>query len=111
ALSSFVAVHRQSSPVPSSLSLHDVLPTWATTSRYRHPVAARLHGGLAPAAGNPDNAQKPAGDIPRPAFSVCGTFRPVRPPPVPSDRKSTRLNSSHVKISYAVFCLQKKKTI
>src|SRR5690606_40243347 len=28
---------------------------------------------------------------------------------LPSDRKSTRLNSSHVKISYAVFCLKKKK--
>src|SRR5690606_40931531 len=28
---------------------------------------------------------------------------------VPGDRKSTRLNSSHVKISYAVFCLKKKK--
>src|SRR5690606_41414141 len=27
----------------------------------------------------------------------------------PIDRKSTRLNSSHVKISYAVFCLKKKK--
>src|SRR5436309_6196804 len=27
------------------------------------------------------------------------------------DRKSTRLNSSHVKISYAVFCLKKKKKI
>src|SRR5690606_2013802 len=27
------------------------------------------------------------------------------------DRKSTRLNSSHVKISYAVFCLKKKKSI
>src|SRR5690606_41828883 len=27
-----------------------------------------------------------------------------------SDRKSTRLNSSHVKISYAVFCLKKKKS-
>src|SRR5690606_39781765 len=27
-----------------------------------------------------------------------------------SDRKSTRLNSSHVKISYAVFCLKKKST-
>src|SRR5690606_41629260 len=26
------------------------------------------------------------------------------------DRKSTRLNSSHVKISYAVFCLKKKRT-
>src|SRR5437868_11393181 len=28
---------------------------------------------------------------------------------VPRDRKSTRLNSSHVSISYAVFCLKKKK--
>src|SRR5690606_39758989 len=28
---------------------------------------------------------------------------------MPQDRKSTRLNSSHVKISYAVFCLKKKK--
>src|SRR5690554_7667707 len=28
---------------------------------------------------------------------------------LPSDRKSTRLNSSHVRISYAVFCLKKKK--
>src|SRR5574344_2342057 len=28
----------------------------------------------------------------------------------PSDRKSTRLNSSHQIISYAVFCLKKKKT-
>src|SRR5207302_8277425 len=29
--------------------------------------------------------------------------------PGDTDRKSTRLNSSHVKISYAVFCLKKKK--
>src|SRR3989442_7667834 len=29
----------------------------------------------------------------------------------PRDRKSTRLNSSHVRISYAVFCLKKKKMI
>src|SRR3712207_8387145 len=28
----------------------------------------------------------------------------------PVDRKSTRLNSSHANISYAVFCLKKKKT-
>src|SRR5688572_32732633 len=33
-------------------------------------------------------------------------------PPVPTrDRKSTRLNSSHSQISYAVFCLKKKKQI
>src|SRR3712207_7712716 len=29
----------------------------------------------------------------------------------PEDRKSTRLNSSHANISYAVFCLKKKKKI
>src|SRR5437773_9397195 len=36
--------------------------------------------------------------------------RPVDllPPPL-ADRKSTRLNSSHITISYAVFCLKKKK--
>src|SRR2546429_2082578 len=52
------------------------------------------------------------------------TFRPVRPNCLNSigasliaprwssskDRKSTRLNSSHGYISYAVFCLKKKKT-
>src|SRR3712207_7067903 len=31
--------------------------------------------------------------------------------PTASDRKSTRLNSSHANISYAVFCLKKKKNI
>src|SRR5690606_42139456 len=31
--------------------------------------------------------------------------------PIWEDRKSTRLNSSHVKISYAVFCLKKKKKL
>src|SRR3989442_3214215 len=34
-----------------------------------------------------------------------------RPAEQPVDRKSTRLNSSHVRISYAVFCLKKKKRI
>src|SRR5438874_7781378 len=41
----------------------------------------------------------------------CTTrFRPASTPPFTTiDRKSTRLNSSHVEISYAVFCLKKKK--
>src|SRR3989442_5962794 len=30
--------------------------------------------------------------------------------PIQTDRKSTRLNSSHVRISYAVFCLKKKNS-
>src|SRR5690606_40748482 len=38
------------------------------------------------------------------------TWRSLRgTPSFRSDRKSTRLHSSHVKISYAVFCLKKKK--
>src|SRR5438874_13418936 len=35
-----------------------------------------------------------------------GLAQPI--PPALRDRKSTRLNSSHVEISYAVFCLKKK---
>src|SRR5688572_31816941 len=35
----------------------------------------------------------------------------VRYPEFPGDRKSTRLNSSHSQISYAVFCLKKKKNL
>src|SRR5438034_8693713 len=39
-----------------------------------------------------------------------GARRASLPPRrAPSDRKSTRLNSSHTVISYAVFCLKKKK--
>src|SRR2546430_8812296 len=37
------------------------------------------------------------------------TGQTTQPPPGPGDRKSTRLNSSHSQISYAVFCLKKKK--
>src|SRR3712207_7582336 len=37
--------------------------------------------------------------------------RPASRDPAHKDRKSTRLNSSHANISYAVFCLKKKKLI
>src|SRR6266567_2790261 len=39
-----------------------------------------------------------------------GAVRQRARPQRPQDRKSTRLNSSHSQISYAVFCLKKKKT-
>src|SRR5262247_3378632 len=51
------------------------------------------------------------------ALPICGASRPGSPAAAPraacpgraaSDRKSTRLNSSHLGISYAVFCLKKK---
>src|SRR5205807_5860346 len=44
--------------------------------------------------------QSTHGDV---AVNLVGQFRDL------SDRKSTRLNSSHLVISYAVFCLKKKK--
>src|SRR5256885_7601832 len=54
-------------------------------------------------------------------FAICGVVAGVvskwgGPPGLPLlvaclDRKSTRLNSSHLVISYAVFCLKKKKKI
>src|SRR3989442_4359573 len=57
-----------------------------------------------------------------PYTTLFRSLRPGKPPPqmiisrpvqtavwlVRADRKSTRLNSSHVRISYAVFCLKKK---
>src|SRR5437879_10913259 len=44
------------------------------------------------------------------AFIVLRIFPRVKGSGVTQDRKSTRLNSSHRCISYAVFCLKKKKT-
>src|SRR6266704_5299463 len=47
--------------------------------------------------------------IPRSPDRSGGAPDPPGSPRGPGDRKSTRLNSSHVSISYAVFCLKKKK--
>src|SRR3712207_7857194 len=41
-----------------------------------------------------------------PSHLLCRSFKPIlRDAGLPEDRKSTRLNSSHANISYAVFCL------
>src|SRR3989442_9299229 len=53
-------------------------------------------------ASNKQDAQSP---------KVLSTFTASAPVAGSGDRKSTRLNSSHVRISYAVFCLKKKKHI
>src|SRR5438270_11351815 len=62
-----------------TLSLHDALP-----------IFDRIFGG---------------GALPRIALELFHAERN----PLRLDRKSTRLNSSHSQISYAVFCLKKKK--
>src|SRR5690349_24204257 len=66
----------------------------------------------------PDDRQA-GGSLPAPGIGLLGAERSRRAGPVSQnersetappaeDRKSTRLNSSHVEISYAVFCLKKK---
>src|SRR3712207_8652956 len=66
------------------------------------PVSLPMEKPTSPAA---VAAPGPALDPDAPSSSSHGFI--VCPP----DRKSTRLNSSHANISYAVFCLKKKKTI
>src|SRR5438067_3910486 len=61
----------------------------------------------------------PKKELPAPvvlATPACSPKKELAPPvvfalPALRDRKSTRLNSSHVSISYAVFCLKKKNNI
>src|SRR5690606_41291135 len=76
----------------------------------------RSLAGAAPRPGRPPAAAAQRRDPPagrtRLGRPHAAARRPGAVPPAlrRSDRKSTRLNSSHVKISYAVFCLKKKKT-
>src|SRR5690625_6487730 len=67
--------------------------------RHLHSSPTRRSSDLRPRAARTDSPGRPCRAGPR------------RPPRGPRDRKSTRLNSSHVAISYAVFCLQKKTNI
>src|SRR5438132_10788851 len=97
-------------PPPSeiyTLSLHDALPISARAA------PAATDGGAGEAA-HPrrDHAVRfPRGDgvHRRRHGDADGREKPRRDPDL-LDRKSTRLNSSHTVISYAVFCLKKKKT-
>src|SRR5438034_6280634 len=62
--------------------------------------------------GNRANRQRGVSGCLRRNSRSPGTYGPtdiVADSPPKSDRKSTRLNSSHTVISYAVFCLKKKK--
>src|SRR3712207_7592564 len=67
------------------------------------PAGAR--GRVDPTGGEGPVPLPNQGARPRPAERPVG---PREPRPA-EDRKSTRLNSSHANISYAVFCLKKKK--
>src|SRR5204863_9396981 len=69
-----------------TLSLHDALPIY-----FSQPLAIERNCFSAPRASCSMHSPRARGEC------------------IEQDRKSTRLNSSHVEISYAVFCLKKKK--
>src|SRR3712207_9186976 len=82
-----------------TLSLHDALPICssshaaATSSTATVPGVASRMPEFWSQAETSQSAARAAGSV----------------APMTQDRKSTRLNSSHANISYAVFCLKKKK--
>src|SRR5256886_4291674 len=75
-----------------TLSLHDALPILPEVETIVRDLAPRLEGYR----------------IARARLAKTDVLRRVSKP---RDRKSTRLNSSHSQISYAVFCLKKKRII
>src|SRR3712207_7076393 len=75
-----------------TLSLHDALP-----------ISIRSYNGTASTITGANTAYHPAPHDRSGGKYVVNV--------VSTDRKSTRLNSSHANISYAVFCLKKKKKI
>src|SRR2546430_13488409 len=83
-----------------TLSLHDALPIYAGNELrgYGNLVLIKHAGGWISAYAHCDELLVKKGD-------------PVYRGKVIADRKSTRLNSSHSQISYAVFCLKQKTYI
>src|SRR5690606_41635922 len=85
----------------STLPLHDALPICPPARVTRGPPSSRRRLRPRPVTRSPRRGG---------ARRRCAAGWPARRErDRRGDRKSTRLNSSHVKISYAVFCLKNKK--
>src|SRR5690606_41628744 len=80
------------------LSLHDALPIYCFPFSNSYVKIATI-----PSTSSPASRKASAAVIALPPVEIRSSTTTTL------DRKSTRLNSSHVKISYAVFCLKKKK--
>src|SRR5690606_41385430 len=104
-VSSNLAVPTTPDPEVSTLALHDALPIFLELGAGCEPRDG-LHEVRVPAVPGHVPVE------PLPNVDVVWEVEARRHHPDDGerqDRKSTRLNSSHVKISYAVFCLKKKK--
>src|SRR5207253_10964102 len=86
-----------------TLSLHDALPILDLSGIVRLRLSTVMSEKLRLIA--PRMCNSSYFSLLRASSTMAPGSRPMRM----KDRKSTRLNSSHVAISYAVFCLKKKK--
>src|SRR5438445_8006249 len=84
-----------------TLSLHDALPICTHRACVTAKRSATSCSSSRPRSPWPSSASAPRSSCTRASASIGCCSKP--------DRKSTRLNSSHANISYAVFCLKKKK--
>src|SRR5204862_8055548 len=103
-------VSAAAAPGLSRLSLHDALPIYTGhVSLETVPVdrAVEDEGRYDPVL---PQARHEGGRFPMAVGNGGPQALPSGCPAARADRKSTRLNSSHVENSYAVFCLKKKKT-
>src|SRR5690606_40950250 len=88
----------------SPLSLHDALPIYRGVPRREHGALREREVPRREVLLRDERRGQPVVEAPVRARREVDRGEEV-------DRKSTRLNSSHVKISYAVFCLKKKRKI
>src|SRR5438067_4632471 len=98
----FYSIFFFNDPAPteiSTLSLHDALPILAGFLEAARDAGATTYLEVVSATAADELRSAETATRVHPDYLIGG------------DRKSTRLNSSHVSISYAVFCLKKKKII
>src|SRR3712207_8751679 len=87
-----------------TLALHDALPIWRVTGEATVAQSAGVNGVR---TGRPRASSRDSHGALCRDRRLVGTEQRLRGRR--RDRKSTRLNSSHANISYAVFCLKKKQ--
>src|SRR5690606_40205732 len=95
-------------PPTSPLFPYTTLFRSALPGGHRAAVGGNLHAGVRHLRRRRHRRRAPE-RLPDGAVGRRRRALPAGGPGRQPDRKSTRLNSSHVKISYAVFCLKKKK--
>src|SRR5690606_41778055 len=104
----FLVSQDTSTPQRYTLSLHDALPILPVRAPQIHHIAERIGNEDVPTILAGDFNVKEDAELELLEETILTKVASAATFPSWADRKSTRLNSSHVKISYAVFCLKKK---